>query len=100
MSAMTNPTGKDMSGAVSESMTKVTSLGAGQYREAAVSMRRQLRRLRDDLADLQFAITRNARRAACVTGDYVRANPWKSAGTAAAFTAVAVAALILLSRRD
>jgi ElaB/YqjD/DUF883 family membrane-anchored ribosome-binding protein len=77
----------------------MTALGE-QYPEAAERMLRQLRRLRDEVADLRDTMGRDARVAARAADDYVRANPWKSAGTAAALAAVAVAAFLLMARRD
>ena len=87
---------------VSDSKDKLDALGAqglSQYRETSDRMQRQLRRLKEDLADLQYAVGRNARAAARTADDYVRANPWKTAGAAAAVAALVVAAAVIVTRR-
>jgi ElaB/YqjD/DUF883 family membrane-anchored ribosome-binding protein len=96
-------TGAKVRGIVADSTSKISSLGAqgmDQYRETAANLRKQLSRLQDDFADLQYAVSRNARSAARAADYYVRENPWRTAGLAALVAAVAVAVAMLASRRD
>ena len=106
MTAKANPAAETVGtlrSMVSDSASRIASIGAQgaeQYQDAAASVNRQVRRMRDDLADLRYSMGRNARSAARAADEYVHANPWKSAGTAAAVAALAVAAFLIATRRD
>jgi ElaB/YqjD/DUF883 family membrane-anchored ribosome-binding protein len=97
-----NETAAKVRGIVTDSTSRISSLGAQgmeQYRETAASLKRQLRRLQDDFDDLQYAASRSTRSAARTADYYVHQNPWKTAGIAALVAAVAVAVAMLASRR-
>ena len=74
--------------------------GAARYRDAVTGLKRQIRRARDDLDDLQYSAVRQARLSARAADRYVQDNPWKSAG-AAALGGIAIGAILILifSRR-
>ena len=74
--------------------------GARRYHDAVTDLKRQMRKVRDDLDDLQYSTVRQAKRSIRQADAYVRDNPYQSAATAAAAGAVIGAIVaILLTRR-
>jgi len=81
-------------------VTAIGDEGAARYQDAVTGLKRQIRRARDDLDDLQYSAVRQARLSARAADRYVQDNPWKSAGAAALGGAAIGAILVLiLSRR-
>lgn len=74
---------------IQDAGNKVRNLVADSTRDTMDSLKHQLGRLQDELADVQ-----------ATADSYVRENPWKTAGFAALIAAVAVAVAMLASRRS
>ena len=94
--------GSTLGGMVSSSTEALDDLraqGLSRYREAFDRAQQQLLRLKDGLGELPANVNQGARAAARGVDDYARANPWKTAGGAAAVAALVVVAITLLSSR-
>jgi ElaB/YqjD/DUF883 family membrane-anchored ribosome-binding protein len=91
-----------LSGLISGSEALLAAIGeegAQRYREAVVGLQRQVRNARDQADDLQYAAVRRARVAARHADDYVRDNPWKTAGAAVIVgAAIGIAVALVISQ--
>jgi len=66
--------------------------------DTRASLTSRLRRVKSELADLEYAARKHGKRAVRVVDGYARDNPWQVAGIAA--VVAAAIALIVLSQRD
>ena len=66
--------------------------------ETRAGLAARLRRVKSELADLEYAVRRKGQRAARAVDGYAHDNPWQVAGIAA--LVAAAVALIVLSQRD
>lgn len=90
---------KDLKGVVGDAddlMREVASSTAGELAAARTKIEGKLDEAKSRLGDARIAVTEKARVAADATNEYVRENPWKILGVAAAAGLVIG---FLLSRR-
>ncbi|MFN0317182.1 MAG: YqjD family protein [Burkholderiales bacterium] len=65
-------------------LKKMANSTAEGFSSVRTKIERKLHEARSRLGDVRFAVLVNAKRCAGATGTYVRENPWKSMGMAAA----------------
>ncbi len=69
---------------VEDLLKKVANSTTERFSEARTKIERKLGEARSRLDDVRIAVTEKARHSAGATQEYVRENPWKSIGVAAA----------------
>ena len=96
-----NPVGRDVQNVVSEAqelLKTVKDEGASQVDAVRAKMQAQYDAAREKFGEIQSTVTEGARVAMTTTDSYVRSNPWRAVGIAAAAGAVFGCLLALASR--
>lgn len=99
--AQPNALGRDVQNVVSEAqelLKTVKDEGATQVENARTRMHAQYDAAREKFGEIQSTVTEGARVAMTTTDSYVRSNPWRAVGIAAAAGAVFGCLLALASR--
>jgi ElaB/YqjD/DUF883 family membrane-anchored ribosome-binding protein len=89
--AQPNPVGRDVQNVVSEAqelLKTVKEEGATQMDAVRTKMQQQYEAARDKFGEIQTTVTEGAKVAATSTDAYVRSNPWRAVGIAAAAGAI------------
>lgn len=89
--AQSNPVGRDVQNVVSEAqelLKTVKDEGATQLDAVRNKMQAQYEVAREKFGEIQTTVTEGAKVAATSTDAYVRSNPWRAVGIAAAAGAI------------
>jgi ElaB/YqjD/DUF883 family membrane-anchored ribosome-binding protein len=89
--AQSNPIGRDVQNVVSEAqelLKTVKDEGATQLDAVRNKMQAQYEVAREKFGEIQTTVTEGAKVAATSTDAYVRSNPWRAVGIAAAAGAI------------
>jgi ElaB/YqjD/DUF883 family membrane-anchored ribosome-binding protein len=85
--AQSNPVGRDVQNVVSEAqelLKTVKDEGASKLEEVRSQMQSQLNVAREKFGEIQSTVSEGAKVAMTTTDTYVRSNPWRAVGIAAA----------------
>ena len=89
--AQSNPVGRDVQNVVSEAqelLRTVKDEGASRVSDVKAQLNAQLATAREKLGEMQTTVSDGARVAMTTTDEYVRSNPWRAVGIAAAAGAI------------
>lgn len=89
--AQSNPVGRDVQNVVTEAqelLKTVKDEGSSRLDEARTMVSTQVDHAREKLGEIQTTVQEGAKVAMTTTDEYVRSNPWRAVGIAAAAGAI------------